>query len=127
MRLKQRRRLELSDPREERLFVPENNSPDIAFVVRDKATGEILPLAAADDLEFYIKPDASTPDDDLLVTLLTRDAGDFTFPDDTKMSGSVNIPETELSESGIFFYKLDVIKGGKRRTEKYGPLVIVNV
>lgn len=116
---------------EEKLFVPENNSPDVMFTVADASTGQTLPLDSGDDLEFYVKPSASTADNDPLVIKLTRDNGDFTLPDLSKMSGSVRIPSSALSEPGIFWYRLDVIKGGlpngQRRTEKYGPLVIVNV
>lgn len=115
------------EPLEEKLFVPENNDVDLSFTVRDKTTGNVLPLSPSDDVEFFVKPSRQTPDNSVDVTKLTRDAGNITFINSSLMDGSIAIPGTAIQSAGVVWYKLDVIRGSKRRTEKHGPLIIQDV
>lgn len=115
------------EPIEEKLFVQENTVAQFIFTVRSTVSGQIMPLVASDDWEFYIKPSRSISDTDPSVVLLTRDAGDFTFQDNSIMVGELTIPALAIPTAALKWYRLDVITSVGRQTAKFGNLVIQDV
>ncbi|MGI5171887.1 hypothetical protein ACQEU3_46850 [Spirillospora sp. CA-253888] len=86
---------------------------------------EPLDLTGA-TIELILKPTPQTPDEDPAVTVLTS-PDDITITNAAGGRCTARIPAAALASAGRHWWRLDVLRGGDRRTAMFGPAWVTDL
>ncbi|MFB4320658.1 hypothetical protein [Actinomadura sp. 21ATH] len=106
-------------PKRITLALSQGNDETLAGTVTEADFGTPLDLTGV-TLEMLLKDTPETPDAD--ATVLSTATGEITITDPDGGTYSVAIPETDLTEAGDRWYRVDAVQGTSRKTIVYGPL-----
>jgi hypothetical protein len=102
------------------LFQNNDETVQLPFVSGDAP----YPIPGGTVIDFWIKPQSTTPDGDPSSVHLSTATGEVQITDAMNGIATVTIGHAHLAQSGLFWWRADAVVQGSRKTAGYGALQI---